>query len=209
MRLMRMLTLMAALAAGVFALITFPTLAADEFSTFKSALSLRYAFDLKNSVHTFANEAFNTESNDDKRQSRINLPLVFDFMKWIVGKTRWTHSEPPAVRLVSNTQLKTLYFGFGFEPEAIQMHSLYSRETHIVYLRDTWNPDNLFDRSLLVHELVHHLQMLNKLRMACPEEYEAQAYQLQIEWLREQGIQDPYKLLGLTELAIDSLSQCP
>jgi len=45
--------------------------------------------------------------------------------------------------------------------------------------------------------------------MACPEEYEAQAYQLQIEWLREQGIQDPYKLLGLTELAIDSLSQCP
>jgi len=89
------------------------------------------------------------------------------------------------------------------------MHSLYSRETHIVYLRDTWNPDNLFDRSLLVHELVHHLQMLNKLRMACPEEYEAQAYQLQIEWLREQGIQDPYKLLGLTELAIDSLSQCP
>lgn len=208
MRSVRRLALIPPLAAAVFAVITVSALAADARSTFKSSLSFRYGSDLENSALNVANEAFDTQSKIAQRQKQIDPTVVLDSMKWIVGKTGWTHAVAPIVRLVSNAQLKTLYFGRGFEPEGIQMHSLYSREDHIVYLIDTWKSDNPFDRSLLVHELVHHLQMLNNVRTACPEEYEEQAYHLQIEWLREQGIQYPHKLLGLTELAIGGLSQC-
>lgn len=145
---------------------------------------------------------------NDQRQSQIDPTVVSDLTKWIVQKTGWTVSTPPPIRLASNEQLKTVYFGSGFEPNGIEMHSLYARESDVIYLRDTWKSTDLFDRSLLLHELVHHLQRLNGVKTACPEEYEGQAYHLQIEWLREQGVKEPYKLLGLTQLDIDSLSQC-
>ena len=38
--------------------------------------------------------------------------------------------------------------------------------------------------------------------------YERQAYDLQIKWLREQGVDDPYALIGINELGIYMLSVC-
>jgi len=51
------------------------------------------------------------------------------------------------------------------------------------------------------------LKMRDSLR--CWGRYEAQAYELQIRWLRTQGIEDPYRLLRATRTAIDSLAECP
>ena len=153
---------------------------------------------------TDAAEAQQTEQG----QGQIDPAVVSDLTRWIIQKTRWTISTTPSIRLGSNEQLITLYFGSGFEPNGIEMHSLYSRKSHVIYLRNTWKSATIVDRSLLLHELVHHLQLLNGMKVACPEEYEAQAYHLQIEWLREQSVNEPYKLLGLTKFDIDGLSQC-
>jgi hypothetical protein len=68
---------------------------------------------------------------------------------------------------------------------------------------------NILDQSILVHELVHHLQVVNHIQLECWGRYEAQAYELQIRWLRTQGIEDPYRLLRATKTAIDSLAECP
>jgi hypothetical protein len=38
--------------------------------------------------------------------------------------------------------------------------------------------------------------------------YERQAYDLQVKWLREQGVDDPYDLIKTNELSIYMLSTC-
>jgi len=63
-------------------------------------------------------------------------------------------------------------------------------------------------KSALLHELVHHVQRSNNMEMPCVAAYEWQAYDLQIKWLREQGVEDPYALIGINELGIYMLSVC-
>jgi hypothetical protein len=105
--------------------------------------------------------------------------------------------------------LKKTLLGPYSELEAIQPGALYSKNEHLIFLTNTWRKDDVLDQSILVYELVHHLQMENKIQLECWGRYEAQAYELQIRWLRTQGIEDPYKLLHTTRAAIDSLAECP
>ncbi len=88
------------------------------------------------------------------------------------------------------------------------IRGLYSYRSHIVYLPEKWTPDDLYDRAELLHELIHHLQSLNNVKASCLAAYERPTYELQIEWLREQGIQDPYKFLDIDEFTIRLISQC-
>lgn len=57
--------------------------------------------------------------------------------------------------------------------------------------------------SVLVHEMVHHLQSAARLRYACPEEREALAYAAQEQWLRMHGrtLADDFEIDGFTLLA--------
>lgn len=165
-------------------------------------------------VRRYAEQAFNGENKNSETPSKLMPTIVAGFIDWIVGKTGWATSGTPLIRLASNAQLAKMFYGWddklnNDDLNGIHMHGLYSRKNRIIYLIDTWNPDNLFDRSLLLHELVHYLQMQNKVEADCTEQYEAQAYHLQIAWLREQGIQDPYKFLTLSELEIAVISECP
>jgi hypothetical protein len=45
-------------------------------------------------------------------------------------------------------------------------------------------------------------------KVRCTAAYERQAYDLQIAWLREQGIADPYKVIGTDEFTIRLMSAC-
>ena len=51
--------------------------------------------------------------------------------------------------------------------------------------------------------------MLNKVKTTCRAEYEWDTYKLQTAWLREQGIEDPLKFLGINLMAIYVFSRCP
>lgn len=97
----------------------------------------------------------------------------------------------------------------GGEPTDLNIEALYSNKDRTVYLSTDWRPNDLRDRSALLHELVHHLQYLNGIKASCPQEYEWQAYHLQVDWLHEQGVEDPLELLGVSPLFIYLLSQCP
>jgi hypothetical protein len=71
-----------------------------------------------------------------------------------------------------------------------------------------WNLAALRDRSILLHELVHHVQRFNKVTPPCPAALERQAYDLQARWLREQGVADPYGLMGTDEFTVVILTAC-
>ena len=138
----------------------------------------------------------------------IEPGIVTDLIAWVVAKTEWTAQEPPSICFVSLGQLVKIYHGDGSASNDPRIGALYSSETHRVYLPDNWNPNDLNDRSALLHELVHYLQRLNDVKAACLAANEPQAYHLQLEWLREQGIQDPYTFLDIDEFTILLNSQC-
>ena len=56
-----------------------------------------------------------------------------------------------------------------------------------IYLREDWHGDNAVDVSVVVHEMVHHLQNAGHLRFACARAREATAYEAQEKWLQLHG----------------------
>ncbi|MEX2201972.1 MAG: DUF6647 family protein [Dongiaceae bacterium] len=61
--------------------------------------------------------------------------------------------------------------------------AIYDDATGTVYLGDTWRGDSPADMSVLVHEMVHHLQNRAGSRFSCSEEREMLAYAAQEGWL--------------------------
>jgi hypothetical protein len=66
-----------------------------------------------------------------------------------------------------------------------------------------WSPDSLVDRSVLLHELVHDVQLRNR-DWDCTGAPEWEAYRLQDLWLQEHGV-----ILPFDWPAIRRLSECP
>lgn len=73
---------------------------------------------------------------------------------------------------------------------------------HILLVRP-WSAENYFDQSVLLHELIHDVQLSNR-EWECLGAPELEAYLLQHTWLREHGINYSFNWP-----AILSLSVCP
>jgi hypothetical protein len=130
------------------------------------------------------------------------------YMSWIIQQTGWPAADIPSIKTTSFAHLRELS-GLSSDAEWIRPAAFYSKSEHLIYLADSWNKDDLVDQSILVHELVHHLQIEDHIQFACWGRYEAQAYELQIQWLRTQAVQDPHNLLRASKASIQSLGECP
>ena len=146
--------------------------------------------------------------SNDKGTGQLEPNVVTGLIVWIVAKTGWVVQEPPQIHFIPHTRLVEMYCGGMASSNNLDIRALYSPKNHIIYLPEKWNPNDLHDRSALLHELVHHLQALNKVKAKCLAACEPQAFHLQIEWLREQGIQDPHKFIDVDEFTISVISQC-
>lgn len=62
--------------------------------------------------------------------------------------------------------------------------AVYDSASRTIYLPEGWRGATPAEMSVLVHEVVHHLQHAAKLPHACPEEREKLAYRAQERWLR-------------------------
>jgi hypothetical protein len=144
----------------------------------------------------------------DSPSAKISTETVRNYINWIIQQTGWPAADIPPIKTASFARLRELS-GLSSDAEWIQRAAFYSKSEHLMYLAESWNKDDLVDRSILVHELVHHLQMANHIQLACWGRYEAQAYELQIQWLHTQGVQDPNNLLHASEASIQSLAECP
>jgi hypothetical protein len=69
------------------------------------------------------------------------------------------------------------------EPGRRAVVAVYEDATRIIYLPDGWSADSPADLSVLVHEMVHHLQNVARQKFFCPQEREALAYEAQQRWL--------------------------
>lgn len=82
----------------------------------------------------------------------------------------------------------------------------YNTETHVVTLVKGFNPKRALHKSLLLHEMVHHYQAMNKLKYLCTDMREHLAYELQRKWMEENGL-DFYKIIA-SKLFMLTISNC-
>lgn len=86
--------------------------------------------------------------------------------------------------------------------------ALYDMSRRTIYLREDWTGNTPAELSVLVHEMVHHLQNASGQKFECPQAREQAAYAAQERWLGlfghdlEHDFQiDPFTLLVTTHCA--------
>jgi hypothetical protein len=111
--------------------------------------------------------------------------------------------DHPGVEFVSPAKLGSMrYEGKDFLPDRARENAayepvettrqrevvaLYEGTTKTIFLSNTWTGTTAVDQSVLVHEMVHHLQNLGKLKFECPMAREKLAYIAQDRWLKRFG----------------------
>lgn len=87
--------------------------------------------------------------------------------------------------------------------------AVYDSRVRTIYLPLGWTGRTAVDQSILVHELVHHLQGEAGMRFACAEHREQAAFEAQSRWLERLGLSlegafgiDPLTLLVRTNCAL-------
>ncbi|MGY8634591.1 hypothetical protein RAD15_19125 [Bradyrhizobium sp. 14AA] len=108
--------------------------------------------------------------------------------------------ERPAIAFVSKMKLATMRAGDGAASQGFTDHeeldrlgqrqvvALYSNKSKTILLPHVWTGTSPADQSILVHEMVHHLQNLGKLTFECPRAREKSAYLAQDKWLGRFGM---------------------
>jgi len=83
-----------------------------------------------------------------------------------------------------------------------EVEAFYDDATKTIHLSRDWSEDSPADLSVLVHEMVHHLQTEAELAYPCPEVREKLAYKAQDWWLKQFGrnLIDEFELDPMTLL---------
>jgi hypothetical protein len=82
------------------------------------------------------------------------------------------------------------------------VHAIYDDRSRTIYLPEGWTGATPAEVSVLVHELVHHLQNVAGVKYDCPGAREKPAYRAQARWLELFGknLADEFELDAMTIL---------
>jgi hypothetical protein len=109
--------------------------------------------------------------------------------------------DPPRVEFVPARKLADIRYkaflsrapgNVGVDPAAhdtLQRDTIavYDDQTSTIFVSDAWSGSTPAEQSVLVHETVHHLQNLGKIKYECPAAREKPAYLAQDQWLKRFG----------------------
>lgn len=126
-------------------------------------------------------------------RSRTGMPwswkpsAVFSLLGTITGAvlaaTSESYEEPPTASImpevvfVAPERLQPRACPEGMK--CLPSLALYEGEERRIYLSRDWSPDNFHDLGILLHEFIHHLQIIGKLEYPCGRGIEIPAYALQ------------------------------
>jgi hypothetical protein len=159
-------------------------------------------------THVFT--AFETQREPD--------PVIAQLLPKIAAWVSHSFDLPPIDRLprvqfVSSAQVTALRYRLPQPPPAQAIGqagpdpgagravvAVYDKDT--IYLSDGWRGGSPADQSVLIHEMVHHLQHRAQLSYGCPQEREKLAYQVQERWLARFGasLQSEFEIDPMTLL---------
>jgi hypothetical protein len=93
----------------------------------------------------------------------------------------------PRVELLPAEQISELRYGNSGLTSHRDVVAVYDDSSETIYLNQAWRGRTVADLSVLVHEMVHHLQNLGGASFACPAAREELAYHAQAQWLAAFG----------------------
>ena len=125
----------------------------------------------------------------------VAQPLLDAIAKWL--KTEFelpSIGSLPRIEIVPAARISAMHYGRllpgsglaeSTPPSRSQgdIVAVYSDAARTIYLPEGWTGSTAADLSVLVHEMVHHLQNVGALKYQCPQEREALAYRAQERWL--------------------------
>ena len=147
--------------------------------------------------------------------------VIMTLMLWISTTTGWAIPEPPTITYIESGQEMFMisndcynkpdqFICSTYNPETTKILGLYNNETRTVILnKDFWRA-SVKDQSILLHELIHHMQYSNnwdQYRKKCKGDIEKEAYDLQEKWLEQRGL-TLGKTIDLGPLMRHVLTQC-
>ena len=132
--------------------------------------------------------------------------LVDTIELWLVANFDLAPAaSSPDLATVAASRLVEIRYGPASSVSPGDVMGAYDEAGRIIYLSEGWNGRTPEQLSVLVHEMVHHLQASADMRFACPGERETLAYRAQDAWLRLFGMDlesafgiDPATLLVAT-----------
>jgi hypothetical protein len=154
------------------------------------------------------------------RPSRALLDMIASWLR--VNFDLPVEGEPPQIEFVPSAKLVALrYSGFTIQGErypdaatrmessgdASGIYALYDDKRQTIYLREDWQGRTFTEVSVLVHEMVHHLQNLAGMKYACVHERERLAYEAQGKWLAMFG-KDPGEEFGIDPFTVFARGLC-
>jgi hypothetical protein len=153
--------------------------------------------DSKNGVMD-AREPFSIKLRVEALQTANSL--LDEIVSWLASNFDLpTTQDRPNIQFAAKAEMTRMrvadrvhWQGFSQDAEVGQMSdravvAIYDTASKTVFLPDGWVGKSPADQSVLVHELVHHLQNMAKLKFECPAAREKAAYLAQDKWLARFG----------------------
>jgi hypothetical protein len=112
--------------------------------------------------------------------------------------------------LVAPDELTEMFLGARGIREARhlpEIEALYSDKERTIFLPIGWSGRTEIEMSVLVHEMVHHIQNVNGMRYPCSEAREEAALAAQAAWLAQSG-SDLHAAFGMDEMTIFVRTRC-
>ena len=111
-------------------------------------------------------------------------PLLDTITLWLEANFNLpTPVGTPALASAPDTELVAMRYGPGATMPPGTVVAVYDDVSGTIYVSESWTGRTPAELSVLVHEMVHHLQHVGDMRFACPNEREVLAYRAQEAWL--------------------------
>lgn len=130
--------------------------------------------------------------------------IITAMLLFIGANTSYNVDLPdPVIKLVPQEKMEMIYtHGKGLQGSTL--HAFYDTKHDIIYLPDTFNIHDPWEKGVLIHELLHYVQDQNQAKFECSSKMEAEAWPLQKKYLLEiHGINWKYD-----ELWFKMISEC-
>ena len=147
--------------------------------------------------------------------------LILSLMLWIASVTGYHIQSIPEVTYLTHKELvyklydcEKLTYDNEYWCKSPRKDSnilgIYNHDTQRIHIRKDihfYHSKTVY-ASILLHELVHHMQWESKKEFRCRGEKEEEAYDLQDKWLKEQGEKGVIESLNLNGLFLLMISTC-
>jgi hypothetical protein len=159
-------------------------------------------------ILTFLAAALPVSASADRQA--VPNPLLLAIAAWVSEATDLPMPRTlPEIRFAASEDMGRLMRTAALSPSGdgvAEIVAFYDTPAHAIYLPSGWSGATPGELSVLVHEMVHHVQAEAGRRFACPAERERQAYDAQARWLalfgsdlsREFGIDRMFLLVATT-----------